>query len=85
MTEIVLFQYLDPNCNGKQVLVHLFEWKWDAIASECEDYLAPKGYCGVQVKPTATITYTQLFAEFNICPRQLREIGQTWCALQCEI
>ena len=36
----------DPNCNGKQVMVHLFEWKWTDIAAECERYLAGAGYCG---------------------------------------
>jgi len=30
-------------------IVHLFEWKWLDIAKECEDFLAPKGYAGVQV------------------------------------
>ncbi|XP_055858833.1 alpha-amylase A-like isoform X2 [Episyrphus balteatus] len=32
-------------------MVHLFEWKWDDIANECEQFLAPKGYAGVQVSP----------------------------------
>lgn len=31
--------------------VHLFEWKWDDIAKECEDFLGPKGYTAVQVSP----------------------------------
>jgi alpha-amylase len=31
--------------------VHLFEWKWDDIAQECETVLAPQGYGGVQVSP----------------------------------
>jgi len=31
-------------------MVHLFEWKWDDIAKECENFLGPKGYAGVQVK-----------------------------------
>ena len=33
----------------RQVIVHLFEWQWNDIAAECEDYLGPAGYCGVQV------------------------------------
>lgn len=59
----------DPNCDGKQVMVHLFgkftlkrlkcfrhyfvflEWKWSDIALECERYLAPNEFCGVQVSP----------------------------------
>nr|KAG5706333.1 hypothetical protein BaRGS_026115 [Batillaria attramentaria] len=44
-------EYLDPHCDGKQVIVHLFEWKWTDIAAECERYLGPKGFCGVQVSP----------------------------------
>jgi len=45
--------YTDPNCDGKMVVVQLFEWSWDAIASECETFLGPKGFCGVQVSPPA--------------------------------
>ena len=42
----------DPSCSGnRQALVHLFEWRWDDIADECERFLAPKGYCGVQISP----------------------------------
>ncbi|XP_012935869.1 pancreatic alpha-amylase-like [Aplysia californica] len=41
--------YHDPHCAGRQVIVHLFEWKWTDIAMECERYLGPKGFCGVQV------------------------------------
>ena len=39
----------EPNCDGKQVMVHLFEWKWTDIAAECERYLGPNHFCGVQV------------------------------------
>lgn len=30
-------------------IVHLFEWKWKDIALECERFLGPKGFGGVQV------------------------------------
>lgn len=44
--------YKDPNVAlGRSVMVHLFEWKWNDIASECEQFLAPKGYAGIQVSP----------------------------------
>jgi alpha-amylase len=33
------------------VFVHLFEWTWDDIAQECEDFLGPKGYFAVQISP----------------------------------
>merc|ERR1711971_968644 len=41
----------DPHCSGKTAIVHLFEWTWTSIASECERFLGPVGYCGVQVSP----------------------------------
>lgn len=31
-------------------IVHLFEWKWKDIALECERFLGPKGFGGVQVR-----------------------------------
>lgn len=31
--------------------VHLFEWRWTDIATECEQFLGPKGYAAVQVSP----------------------------------
>lgn len=34
----------------RSAIVHLFEWKWNDIANECETFLAPKGYAGVQVR-----------------------------------
>lgn len=40
----------NPNyASGRSTIVHLFEWKWDDIAAECENFLGPKGYAGVQV------------------------------------
>ncbi len=33
------------------VVVHLFEWKWVDIASECETVLGPAGVAAVQVSP----------------------------------
>ncbi|GAC1659487.1 MAG: carbohydrate-binding module family 20 domain-containing protein [Gemmatimonadaceae bacterium] len=31
--------------------VHLFEWRWPDIASECESVLGPRGFTAVQVSP----------------------------------
>ncbi|KAK8733790.1 hypothetical protein OTU49_006479 [Cherax quadricarinatus] len=42
---------LDPHVTNGQVIVHLFEWRWADIAAECENFLGPKGYGGVQVSP----------------------------------
>lgn len=36
---------------GRSVNVHLFEWKWDDIADECERWLGPKGFGGIQISP----------------------------------
>jgi alpha-amylase len=44
----------DPHfTSGRTTIVHLFEWKWDTIAEECERFLAPFGYGGVQVSPVS--------------------------------
>ena len=34
-----------------EVIVHLFEWRWDDIAEECERWLGPAGFAAVQVSP----------------------------------
>ncbi|KAM9688354.1 alpha-amylase 2B-like isoform 2-T2 [Trichechus inunguis] len=44
-------QYSPHTVSGRTSIVHLFEWRWDDIALECERYLAPKGFGGVQVSP----------------------------------
>ncbi|XP_017788498.1 PREDICTED: alpha-amylase [Habropoda laboriosa] len=36
---------------GHDAMVHLFEWKWNDIANECEHFLGPNGFGGVQVSP----------------------------------
>ena len=65
--QTVLGQY-DANCGGKTVIVHLFEWKWMDIAAECERFLAPNGYCGVQVTFTSFFLMTLLL----ICQRIIK-------------
>ena len=55
----LLLAYYLPNANsyfgnyycedGRDVLIHLFEWKHSEVARECEEFLADAGYCGVQV------------------------------------
>lgn len=42
-------QYAPNTKPGRTSIVHLFEWRWVDIALECERYLAPKGFGGVQV------------------------------------
>jgi alpha-amylase len=42
----------EPKYTGpRTVMVHLFEWKWDDVARECETFLGPKGFAAVQVSP----------------------------------
>lgn len=36
---------------NRSAMVHLFEWKWADIARECENFLAPNGFGGVQISP----------------------------------
>lgn len=52
VTLLVRFgQSWDPNWwDDRNTIVHLFEWPFSDIAAECERFLAPKGYAGVQVK-----------------------------------
>ncbi|MCG3761009.1 ATPase [Vibrio cincinnatiensis] len=40
----------DPNL-PRTAFVHLFEWKWNDVAQECEEFLGPKGFSAVQVSP----------------------------------
>lgn len=37
--------------DGRNVIVHLFEWPWNDIAEECERFLGPYGFGGVQISP----------------------------------
>ncbi|XP_055383847.1 alpha-amylase 4N-like [Condylostylus longicornis] len=37
--------------DNRTAIVHLFEWKWEDIAKECENYLGPNGFGGVQLSP----------------------------------
>jgi alpha-amylase len=41
---------LGPRAPGA-VFVHLFEWRWTDVATECEQFLGPAGFAGVQVSP----------------------------------
>ncbi|KAK3593462.1 hypothetical protein CHS0354_020228 [Potamilus streckersoni] len=44
--------YSNPHCaDGRHTIVHLFEWRWTDVAQECERFLGPYGYCGVQISP----------------------------------
>ena len=36
---------------SRDTFVHLFEWSWSDVATECETYLGPKGFTAVQISP----------------------------------
>jgi|GEM_PF-643561 len=42
---------VSANAVPRTAFVHLFEWQWTDIASECENHLGPDGYAAVQVSP----------------------------------
>lgn len=51
----------DPHwLNGRSAMVHLFEWKWSDIARECEEFLGPNGFGGVQISPPTENTKVTL-------------------------
>ncbi|XP_035393342.1 pancreatic alpha-amylase-like [Cygnus atratus] len=48
----VCWAQYNPNTQaGRTSIVHLFEWCWADIALECERYLGPNGFGGVQISP----------------------------------
>ena len=67
---LTAWAYKDPHCvDGRHGIVHLFEWKWSDIAAECERFLGPYGFCGVQVSEILMISV------FGVCPiRRVSEI-----------
>ncbi|PFH47276.1 glycoside hydrolase family 13 protein [Amanita thiersii Skay4041] len=39
--------------SSKPVIIQMFGWSWDSIASECTNFIGPNGYGFVQVSPPA--------------------------------
>jgi alpha-amylase len=54
-----------PSPTGTSVFVHLFEWPWPDVARECETFLGPHGFAGVQISPPS---------EHTVRP----EVGHPW-------
>ncbi|BBM01747.1 alpha amylase C-terminal domain-containing protein [Microbulbifer sp. GL-2] len=48
---IVLGALSSSHVSAGTAFVHLFEWSWNDIASECENFLGPKGFDAVQISP----------------------------------
>ena len=44
-------QWRPAYAEGHDGMVHLFEWHWTTIAEECENFLGPHRFGGVQVSP----------------------------------
>jgi alpha-amylase len=42
---------VDASPGARDVIVHLFEWPWASVATECTNVLGPKGFGAVQVSP----------------------------------
>ena len=47
---LALGQWDTNFASGRAGIVHLFEWHWDTIAEECETFLGPNKFAGVQVR-----------------------------------
>lgn len=41
----------DGQPGARDTIVHLFQWPWNSVASECANVLGPKGFGAVQVSP----------------------------------
>jgi len=42
-------QWYPHYVSGRAGIVHLFEWHWGTVADECETFLGPNKFAGVQV------------------------------------
>ncbi|XP_059608181.1 alpha-amylase A-like [Phlebotomus argentipes] len=51
----------DPNyVPDRNVIVHLFQWKYTDIANECENFLGPNGFAGIQIdSPAENVIVTE--------------------------
>ena len=52
---IVCGQWETNYAPGHAGMVQLFEWHWDTIAEECETFLGPNKFGGVQVSNVTKI------------------------------
>src|SRR5690554_5556068 len=66
LASLFAFAIALPAHAQKTTFVHLFEWQWNDIASECENHLGPKGYAAVQVSPPQkSITGSQWWTRYQ--------------------
>ena len=72
------FGYLNVAFSAPTTFVHLFEWSWPDVATECETFLGPKGYAAVQISPpTEHITGTQWWTRYQPVSYDLESRGGT--------
>uniref|UniRef100_A0A3B4ZL21 alpha-amylase n=1 Tax=Stegastes partitus TaxID=144197 RepID=A0A3B4ZL21_9TELE len=63
---------------GRTAIVHLFEWRWADIAAECERFLGPKGFGGVQISPPSE--HIVLDSPFRPWWQRYQPIGYNLCS-----
>ncbi|XP_033636904.1 alpha-amylase-like [Asterias rubens] len=52
LSVVTCASYLDPHMlENRQTIVFMMGWNWADIAEECERYLGPNGFGGVQIMP----------------------------------
>ncbi|MFL0799072.1 MAG: alpha amylase C-terminal domain-containing protein [Agarilytica sp.] len=80
------FGVLSSSANAGTAFVHLFEWSWNDIATECEQFLGPKGFDGVQISPPQEhITESFWWARYQPVSYKLDSRGGTEAELQSMI
>lgn len=76
-TSILLSLGITAHSNADPTtFVHLFEWNWQDVATECEQFLGPKGFAAVQVSPpNEHITGSQWWTRYQPVTYQLQSRG----------
>lgn len=64
--------------DAKQVIIQMFEWSWDSIASECKDFIGPAGYGFVQGSSLFSTIYRLPTDRDTVSPPQEHIQGPQW-------
>jgi hypothetical protein len=62
---------------SKAVIIQMFEWTWDSIASECSSFIGPAGYGFVQGGYRAAF-YSACVNFNSVSPPQEHVAGSQW-------
>ncbi|TFK85702.1 glycoside hydrolase family 13 protein [Polyporus arcularius HHB13444] len=58
--------------SNKPVIIEMFEWNWDSVAAECQNFIGPAGYGFVQVNPPQeSISGDQWWTDYQAVSYQL--------------